>query len=98
MCGIRWIIAFKNCTGLKMISLQSKLETSGDSVFHTYRSLNEIRIPKNVTVIGDCCFRERGLKTVTFDGSALAIGGNAFKELMVQAYYPVGMRMGWMKY
>ena len=55
---------FKNCSGLKEITLPESLTKIGDQAFN-YTSISTIVIPKNVVFIGGSCFSSVG--TVYFE-------------------------------
>ena len=83
--------AFKNCTGLNVVSLPESLKKLGESAFNGCTGLNEMRLPAGLTEIGEYCFsRCAGLKKLTFTGNAPSICTGAFKEVTATACYPGG--------
>lgn len=61
--------AFKECSGLKSISIPSSVTSLGNYCFCLSSGLTSITIPSSVTSLGDDCFKECSeLKKVTFQG------------------------------
>ena len=72
--------AFRSCTGLSTVNLNSYIKTIGSYAFSGCNALHTISIPKNVTSIGDYAFSGCvTLKFVTFEDatSAISLGHGA---------------------
>jgi hypothetical protein len=68
--------AFENCTGLRTISFNKRLDSIGVSVYCRYRSLRSINIPRYVRVIKmGACEECEGLMTADL-GKGLEIDRN----------------------
>lgn len=65
--------AFQDCTSLAQISLPSSLTSLGYYVFAGCTSLDEVIIPKTVTECRGYCFKDSGVKTVTFEEGATIV-------------------------
>lgn len=48
---------FKECKGLKSISIPSSVTSLGEYCFSNCSGLRSITIPSSVTSLGDCCFQ-----------------------------------------
>ena len=73
--------AFKNCTGLKSVTIPDSVTIIGDYAFSGCTGLASITIPDGVTSIGKSVFNNcTGLKSVTIPDSVTSIGSYAFKE------------------
>ena len=71
--------AFKDCSGLKNITIPDRVTRIGDYAFTGCRGLTAITIPDSVTSIGWYAFTGcRGLTTITIPDSVMSIGWYAF--------------------
>ena len=83
--------AFVSCTKMTGVQLPESLTKIGVSAFSNCSRLSEITIPANVTVIEDTAFYNcPSLTDIWFEGSAPAIGTDAFKYDTATAHYPAG--------
>ncbi len=72
--------AFDNCTGLRTISFNKRLDLIGVSAFCRCRSLQSINIPRYVRVIEKGAFEEcEGLMTADLSEGLEIIGAGAFQ-------------------
>ena len=80
------VLAFSECRKLNSIKFgeNSKLSSIGDSAFSSC-DLSEIKIPANVTSIGDYAFLSVSLSSVVFDGTSKlqSIGYGAFSGCLI---------------
>ena len=71
--------AFKECKGLKSISIPSSVTSLGNSCFRYCKSLTNINIPDSVTNIGDYAFWGcKSLTSINIPDSVTNIGDDAF--------------------
>ena len=71
--------AFYNCTNLASLGLSNNLEVIGEYAIANCTKLETIEIPEGVN-IGSYAFEKSNLKTVTFKGKPLKIGGLPFNN------------------
>ncbi len=73
--------AFDNCTGLRTISFNKKLDLFGVNAFCRCRSLRSINIPRYVRVIEQGAFDEcQGLRRADLGKGLKIIGARAFQH------------------
>ena len=71
--------AFKECRGLKSITIPSSVTSLGGSCFYYCSGLTSITIPSSVTSLGDECFSGcSGLTSITIPSSVTFLGYNCF--------------------
>lgn len=71
--------AFKECKGLKSISIPSSVTSLGDNCFSECSGLTSITIPSSVTSLGDECFGEcSGLTSIKIPSSVTFWGESCF--------------------
>ena len=72
--------AFRDCSGLKSITIPNSVTTIGQEAFSGCLGLTSITIPNSVTSIGGYAFRNcSGLASITIPNSVTSIGTNAFR-------------------
>ena len=70
---------FKDCSGLKSITIPSSVTSLGESCFNSCSSLTSITIPSSVTSLGDWCFGYcSSLTSITIPSSVTSIGDECF--------------------
>lgn len=73
--------AFKECKGLKSISIPSSVTSLGNSCFEWCEGLTSITIPSSVTSLGSSCFSCcYGLTCITIPSSVTSLGGGCFRD------------------
>lgn len=73
--------AFKECKGLKSISIPSSVTSLGDNCFSECSGLTSITIPSSVTSLGDECFVEcSGLTSIKIPSSVTSLGECCFYD------------------
>ena len=73
--------AFRSCTKLTTVTIQSGVTSIGYSAFRGCTGLTEITIPDSVTSIGNYAFEGcTGLTEITIPDSVTGIGDNAFRS------------------
>lgn len=73
--------AFKECKGLKSISIPSSVTSLGDNCFSECSGLTSITIPSSVTSLGDECFGEcSGLTSIKIPSSVTSLGECCFYD------------------
>ena len=71
--------AFKECGGLKSVTIPSSVTSLGDWCFSDCSGLTSITIPSSVTSLGDWCFCNcSGLTNITIPSRVMTIGDSAF--------------------
>ena len=71
--------AFKDCKGLKSISIPSSVTSLGNSCFEYCSGLTSITIPSSVISLGNDCFLEcSGLTSITIPSSVTSLGESCF--------------------
>ena len=70
--------AFKDCDGLKSITIPSSVTSLGYSCFYKCFGLASITISSSVTSLGKGCFRFSGLTAITIPSSVTSLGDNCF--------------------
>ena len=71
--------AFKECGGLKSVTIPSSVTSLGDWCFSDCSGLTSITIPSSVTSLGSDCFRScYGLTSITIPSSVTSLGGCCF--------------------
>ena len=72
--------AFKECKGLKSISIPSSVTSLGNSCFRGCSGLTSITIPSSVTSLGNYCFCQcSGLTSITIPSSVTSFGESCFE-------------------
>lgn len=72
--------AFKDCDGLKSITIPSSVTSLGNSCFEWCEGLTSITIPSSVTSLGDYCFYEcSGLTSINIPSSVISLGQSCFE-------------------
>ncbi|WP_308231950.1 leucine-rich repeat domain-containing protein [uncultured Prevotella sp.] len=70
---------FKECKGLKSISIPSSVTSLGNSCFEYCSGLTSITIPSSVISLGNDCFLEcSGLTSITIPSSVTSLGESCF--------------------
>ena len=70
---------FKDCNGLKSITIPSSVTSLGESCFEECSGLRSITIPSSVTSLGNSCFYEcSGLTSINIPSSVTSLGSNCF--------------------
>lgn len=73
--------AFKECKGLKSISIPSSVTSLGNCCFDGCSSLTGITIPSSVTSLGESCFAGcSGLTSISIPYSVASLGPNCFNS------------------
>ncbi|OAV71486.1 hypothetical protein Barb4_00641 [Bacteroidales bacterium Barb4] len=72
--------AFTNCTNLESIKLSNSLKDLPDEFFRTCISLRSIEIPGFVKNIGNRCFENVPLESITLHEGLISIGDAAFRN------------------
>ena len=70
--------AFKECRGLKSVTIPSSVTSLGKSCFDGCWDLTSITIPSSVTSLGDGCFSASGLINVTIPSSVTSLSPLCF--------------------
>ena len=71
--------AFKDCDGLKSITIPSSVTSLGNSCFEWCEGLTNITIPSSVTSLGESCFKWcKGLTSITIPSSVTSLGECCF--------------------
>ena len=71
--------AFKDCDGLKSITIPSSVTSLGNSCFRGCSGLTSITIPSSVTSLGNYCFGScSGLTNITIPSSVNSLGEGCF--------------------
>ena len=71
--------AFRNCSGLKSITIPNSVTRIGSSAFWNCSGLTSVTIGNSVTSIGESAFyRCSGLTSITIPNSVTSIGNDAF--------------------
>lgn len=71
--------AFKECGGLKSVTIPSSVTSLGNYCFYYCDDLTSITIPSSVTSLGSYCFSScSGLTSVTIPSSVTSLGGSCF--------------------
>lgn len=89
--------AFRNCLGLKRITIPDGVTSIGHTAFEECTGLTSIYIPDGVTSIGDYAFeRCTGLGSITIPDSVNSIGYEAFDRCtkLTSIYIPDGISIG----
>ena len=72
--------AFKDCDGLKSITIPSSVTSFGSRCFGKCSGLTSITIPSSVTSLGDYCFYEcSGLTSINIPSSVTSLGQSCFE-------------------
>ena len=72
--------AFKDCYGLKSITIPSSVTSFGSRCFGKCSGLTSITIPSSVTSLGDYCFYEcSGLTSINIPSSVTSLGQSCFE-------------------
>lgn len=72
--------AFKDCYGLKSITIPSSVTSFGSRCFKECSGLTSITIPSSVTSLGNSCFGGcTGLVSITIPSSVTSLGDDCFK-------------------
>ena len=73
--------AFKNCGGLKSITIPSSVTSLGSNCFYNCSGLTSITIPSSVTSLGSYCFLGcSGLTSITIPSSVTSLGSLCFQN------------------
>ena len=73
--------AFRNCPGLKSITIPYGVTSIGEDAFRNCSGLTSITIPYGVTSIGDYAFEScTGLESITIPDRVTSIGEDAFRN------------------
>ena len=73
--------AFKECGGLKSVTIPSSVTSLGDWCFSDCSGLTSITIPSSVTSLGDWCFCNcSGLTNITIPSSVTSLGDRCFRS------------------
>ena len=73
--------AFKECRGLKSITIPSSVTSLGNHCFQSCSGLTNITIPSSVTSLGDWCFSGCvGLTSITIPSSVTYLGWDCFSS------------------
>ena len=73
--------AFKECGGLKSITIPSSVTSLGNNCFYECRGLTSLTIPSSVTSLGYGCFSCcSGLTNVTIPSSVTFLGNYCFES------------------
>lgn len=73
--------AFVNCTSLKDIEFNNKLETIGMNAFRDCSAIQKLVFPDSLKSLSDFAFnRCSNLKSVSFGAGQTAVGENAFRD------------------
>ncbi len=80
--------AFKNCTTLIYVRIDSTVKTIGDNAFEGCTSLSYVG-GSGVTTIGKCAFKNSSVRTLNFESSLTTIGENAFQGTSRLANFPL---------
>ena len=71
--------AFKDCSGLKNVTIPSSVTSLGNNCFYECRGLTSLTIPSSVTSLGDGCFSDcSGLTSITIPSSVTSLGDWCF--------------------
>ena len=71
--------AFKECRGLKSITIPSFVTSLGESCFYKCSGLTSITIPSSVTSLGNSCFWDcYGLTSITIPSTVTSLGSSCF--------------------
>lgn len=71
--------AFKECKGLKSITIPSSVTSLGNYCFYYCSGLTSITIPSSVISLGNDCFLEcSGLTSITIPSSVTSLGESCF--------------------
>ena len=71
--------AFKECRGLKSITIPSSVTSLGNSCFWECSNLTSVTIPSSVTSLGDWCFKDcSSLMSITIPSSVTSLGKSCF--------------------
>lgn len=71
--------AFKDCSGLKNVTIPSSVTSLGNNCFYECRGLTSLTIPSSVTSLGNYCFSYcRGLTSITIPSSVTSLGEYCF--------------------
>ena len=71
--------AFKECLGLKSVTIPSSVTSLGEWCFSDCSGLTSVTIPSSVTSLGDNCFRScSGLTSITIPSSVTSLGNYCF--------------------
>ena len=71
--------AFKECGGLKSITIPSSVTSLGNYCFNWCNGLTSVTIPSSVTSLGDYCFDNcSGLTSITIPSSVTSLGDFCF--------------------
>ena len=71
--------AFKDCSGLKNVTIPSSVTSLGNNCFYECRGLTSVTIPSSVTSLGDNCFSYcYSLTSVTIPSSVTSLGYRCF--------------------
>ena len=72
---------FKDCNGLKSITIPSSVTSLGDDCFERCSGLTSITIPSSVTSLGESCFSLcSGLKSINIPSSVTSLGKSCFDD------------------
>jgi hypothetical protein len=72
--------AFYGCTGITTLTLGDGITSIGESAFRECSSLSEVKIPKKVIELGDYCFANTALESISIPASVTRIGSYAFDD------------------
>ena len=73
--------AFKDCYGLKSITIPSSVTSFGSRCFGKCSGLTSITIPSSVVSLGDDCFSDcSGLTSITIPSSVTSLGESCFSH------------------
>lgn len=78
---------FAGYDSIKEVILSEGLEVIAPYVFYGCTSLKSIELPSTVKQIGDSCFEESGLESVTLNTGLKSIGGRAFGNTNLKKLY-----------
>lgn len=70
---------FNNCSTLETVSLSNSCEALFDNAFNGCGKLSQIDL-KNVSHLGNACFGQTGLTSVTLPGTLIEVGGSCFSN------------------
>ena len=72
--------AFYGCTGITTLTLGDGITSIGESAFRECSSLSEVKIPKKVIELGNYCFANTALESISIPASVTRIGSYAFDD------------------
>lgn len=77
---------FINCYNLKSVTFLGNITSIGKKSFCATESLQEIKLPESVRVIGESAFQGSGLQRIRIPKECTEIGANAFAGTALKAF------------